>query len=199
MEKKKGLKFFVQLFWATFTLSAFTFGGGYVIVPLMRKKFVEQYKWIEEKEMLDLTAIGQSAPGVIAVNTSILVGYRLAGVFGACFTLFGTVLPPLITITLITMFYEQFKQSPAVAAVLRGMSAGVAAVVVDAILKMGKNILAEKKIFSVLVMAISFFVVFIFGVDVKIIILTCAIAGISQALWLRFKDKRQAQKGGKSK
>ena len=97
-------------------LSAFTFGGGYVIVPLMRKKFVEEYRWIEEKEMLDLVAIGQSAPGPIAVNTSILVGYRLAGVPGAFFTILGTVLPPLIIISVISLFYTAFRESPAVAA-----------------------------------------------------------------------------------
>ena len=80
---KKDAKFYWKLFGATFTLSAFTFGGGYVSVPLMRQKFVEKYHWIEEEEIMDLTAIAQSAPGPIAVNASILIGYRLAGVFGA--------------------------------------------------------------------------------------------------------------------
>ena len=75
---KKDLAFYRKLFTSTFYLSAFTFGGGYVIIPLMRKKFVEQFHWIEEEEMLDLTAIAQSAPGAIAVNASILIGYRLA-------------------------------------------------------------------------------------------------------------------------
>jgi len=197
VEKKKGFMFFVQLFISTFTLSAFTFGGGYVIVPLMRKKFVEQYKWIEEKEMLDLVAISQSAPGPIAVNASILVGYRLAGVPGAFFTIFGTVLPPLMIIAVISFFYAAFRESPAVSAVLRGMSAGVAAVVADAIIKMGKNIVDEKSVFSVLVMAISFIAVFIFDVDVKLIILVCALAGIANALWLRSRHKNESN-GGKS-
>ena len=76
---KKDFAFYRKLFTSTFYLSAFTFGGGYVIIPLMRKKFVEQFHWIEETEMLDLTAIAQSAPGQIAVNASILIGYRLAG------------------------------------------------------------------------------------------------------------------------
>ena len=76
---KKDFAFYRKLFCSTFYLSAFTFGGGYVIIPLMRKKFVEQYHWIEEEEMLDLTAIAQSSPGAIAVNASILIGYRLAG------------------------------------------------------------------------------------------------------------------------
>ena len=73
-QKKK----YWTLFLSTFQLSAFTFGGGFVIIPLMRKKFVEKLKWIDEQEMLDLTAIAQSSPGAIAVNASILVGYRVA-------------------------------------------------------------------------------------------------------------------------
>lgn len=198
LEKKKGFKFYLQLFWATFTLSAFTFGGGYVIVPLMRKKFVEQYNWIEEKEMLDLTAIAQSAPGMIAVNTSIMVGYRLAGVPGAFFTIFGTVLPPLITVSVISLFYNAFRESPAVAAVLKGMSAGVAAVVADAIVKMSRSILAEKSIFSVIVMGTSFLAVFLFDVDVKLIILCCALAGIAFALYNRMKRKSDRSQGGES-
>ena len=77
---KKDKRFYWNLFFSTFTLSAFTFGGGYVIVPLMQKRFVKDLKWIDEDEMLDLVAIGQSAPGPIAINTSILVGYRMAGI-----------------------------------------------------------------------------------------------------------------------
>lgn len=80
--KEKSGRLFWTLFKSTFVLSAFTFGGGYVIVPLMQKKFVEELKWIEADEMLDLVALGQSAPGAIAVNTSILIGYRMAGFWG---------------------------------------------------------------------------------------------------------------------
>ena len=124
------------------TLSAFTFGGGYVIIPLMREKFVEKYKWIDEEEMLDLVAIAQSAPGPIAVNTSILAGYRLQGY--RCAVHNGTVSPPLIIIAIVFVFYDAFKESSAVSSVLRGMSAGVAAVVVDAVVKMALNVVGEK-------------------------------------------------------
>lgn len=95
-QPKHSRKDYLTLFTSTFTLSAFTFGGGFVIIPLMRKKFVEQLHWIDEEEMMDLTAIAQSSPGAIAVNASILVGYRVAGVPGALVTVLGTVLPPLI-------------------------------------------------------------------------------------------------------
>ena len=106
---KKDARFYLKLFLSTFKLSAFTFGGGYVIVPLMRKKFVHELHWIDDTEMLDLIAIGQSSPGPIAVNTSIMIGYRLAGIPGALVTVLGTVMPPLFTISIITLFYAQFK------------------------------------------------------------------------------------------
>ena len=91
---KKKQKVLWKLFLSTLYLSAFTFGGGYVIVTLMKDKFVDKYHWIEENEMLDLIAIAQSAPGAIAVNGAIVVGYKLAGLAGVLTAIFGTVLPP---------------------------------------------------------------------------------------------------------
>ena len=110
MEKKKGWKIYQKLFTSTFYISAFTFGGGYVIVPLLKKKFVDDLKWIEEEEMLDLTAISQSSPGAMAVNTSMLIGYRVAGIAGALVTILGTVLPPLIILSVISIFYQAFQK-----------------------------------------------------------------------------------------
>ena len=82
MERKEKIRILWKLFYSTLYLSAFTFGGGYVIITLMKKKFVDEYRWIEEEEMLDLVAIAQSSPGPIAVNGAIVVGYKLAGMAG---------------------------------------------------------------------------------------------------------------------
>ena len=111
------------LFLSTLKLSAFTFGGGFVIIPLMRKRFVEQLGWIEEQEMLDLTAIAQSSPGAIAVNASILVGYHVAGVAGALLSIIGTILPPLVIISVISMFYKAFRDNAIVSMAMTGMLA----------------------------------------------------------------------------
>lgn len=186
---EKNYQLFFKLFLSTFYLSAFTFGGGYVIVPLMRKKFVEQLQWIEEDEMLNLISIAQSAPGAMAVNTSILVGYHLAGFLGAFVTILGTILPPLITLSLIALIYTAFKESRVVNAVLKGMSAGVAAVVLDAVIKMGKRIWQEKKIFMQLLMAGAFIAIFFFEVDVIVIILASGILGLGFTFYQRI-DKR---------
>ena len=116
-----------QLFSSMFYLSAFTFGGGYVIITLMKNKFVDKYHWLEETEMLDLTALAQSAPGAIAVNASILVGWRLAGLVGMLTAVIATVLPPLLVLSVISLFYAAFAANPYVNLVLAGMQAGGAA------------------------------------------------------------------------
>ena len=100
-----------QLFLSTFKLSACTFGGGFVIIPLMRERFVKELHWIEEEEMLDLTAIAQSSPGSIAINASILVGYHVAGITGALITVVGAALPPLIIISVISVLYQAFRSN----------------------------------------------------------------------------------------
>ena len=150
---KKDLRFFCKLFTSTFTLSAFTFGGGYVIIPMMRRKFVEQYHWMEEDEVLDMTAIAQSSPGPVAVNAAILMGYRLAGGLGALVAAVGTVLPPLLIIAVISVGYEAFRDNVYVSRVLRGMQAGVAAVVFSVVLRMTWALLKDKKWASLALMA----------------------------------------------
>ena len=94
----------LKLFISTLYLSAFTFGGGYVIVTLMKKKFVDEYHWIREDEMLDLVAIAQSSPGAIAVNGAIVVGYKLAGMLGAVTAIIATIIPPFLIISLSPCF-----------------------------------------------------------------------------------------------
>lgn len=186
---KKDMKFYLKLFTSTFYLSAFTFGGGFVIIPLMRKKFVEEYKWIDEKEMLDLTAIAQSAPGAIAVNAAILVGYRLAGVLGSLITILGTVLPPLIILMIVSIAYTAFRDNLFVKYVLKGMQAGVAAVILDVTVSMVKNILKEKKILPVIVMAGAFIVTFFTDINVFFVILASGMIGGTVMYHSKYRKK----------
>lgn len=168
---------YLTLFLSTLQLSACTFGGGFVIVPLMRRKFVEELGWITEDEMMDLTAIAQSSPGAIAVNASILVGYRVAGVPGAMLTVLGTVLPPLVIISVISLFYQAFRDNRVVSLVMKGMQAGVAAVICDVVLTMGRSVLRDRKPLPFLVLAGSFVAVFFFKVSVILVILVCGAIG----------------------
>ncbi len=174
----RSFKLYLKLFASTFFLSAFTFGGGYVIISLMRKKFVDQYKWIEENEMLDLTAIAQSSPGPIAVNASILIGYRMAGVPGALLTVFGTISPPLIILSVISVAYTAFRDSTVVGFTLRGMQAGVAAVIIDVVINMVGEATKEKHVLPIFLMLAAFAASYIFDISVIIIILFSGVLGV---------------------
>ena len=181
------------LFFSTFKLSACTFGGGFVIIPLMRKKFVEELGWIEEDEMLDLTAIAQSSPGAIAVNASILVGYHVAGFSGAVLTVVGTVLPPLIIISVISIFYQAFRDNPIVNMAMTGMLCGVAAVICDVVINMSKSIFQKKRILPVIVLFASFIAVRFFSVNIIIIILVCGGIGAVDT-WYQKKRQKAGDK-----
>ena len=178
---------FWRLFLSTFQLSAFTFGGGYVIVPLMKERFVRRLGWIDEEEMLDLVSIAQSSPGAMAVNTSILVGYRMAGVPGALVSVCGTALPPLIILSVISLFYAAFRDNRIVSLVLRGMNAGVAAVICDVVLTMGRGVLQQKHALYTAVLAAAFCAAWFAKVSVVLIILCCGLIGAADALWSRRK------------
>ncbi len=174
---KKNAAFYFKLFLSTFTLSAFTVGGGYVIVPLMRRRFVEEYHWIDEDEMIDITAVAQSAPGPIAVNASLLVGYRMAGLPGAAVTILGTVLPPLILLSSIAYFYAQFRESVWIDAVLRGIRAAVAAVMVDAVIGIVKTAFKTERLFPAVILGIAFVLSFFTEAPVALILLGSGLAG----------------------
>ena len=171
-----------KLFCSTLYLSAFTFGGGYVIVTLMRKKFVEQYHWIEESEMLDLIAIAQSAPGPIAVNGAIVTGYQLAGIGGALTAIAGTILPPFVILSVVSVFYTIFRDSFVVSQILQGMQAGVGAVISSVVYDMAAGVIRQKDPISAVVMVAAFAVACFTQVNVVYIILACGALGAARTI-----------------
>lgn len=181
MEKKKNV--LLKLFVSTLYLSTFTFGGGYVIVTLMKKKFVDETHWIDEKEMLDLVSIAQSAPGPIAVNGAIAVGYKLAGLPGVFTAVLGTIIPPFLIISVISVCYDAFRSNYYVGQMLEGMQAGVGAVIASVTYEMGAGIVKDKSVLSILVMAGAFIASCIFGVNVIYIVIACGLVGVLRT-WL---------------
>lgn len=178
--KDKGILW--KLFKATFMLSAFTFGGGFVIVSLMKKKFVEELQWFDEEEMLDITAIAQSSPGPIPINASVIIGYRMHGVLGALVAVFGTALPPMVIISVISVFYRQFRENEIIATALQVMRAGVAAVIFDVVLRLAKNVIATRRILYISVMTIAFVLTVFMNVSAMVIILSCLAIGVAEML-----------------
>ena len=182
MKGKEKAALLCKLFLSTLYISAFTFGGGFVIVTFMKRKFVDQYHWIDEDEMLDITALAQSSPGAIAVNAAILVGWKVAGFFGMVVSVLGTVLPPMVILSVISLIYQKFAQNTYVKFVLAGMQAGVAAVILDVVCSLGGKVLSEKQWVHYTVMILAFIATFFLDVNVVYIILAAAAVGIVQAL-----------------
>ncbi len=166
-------------------ISTFTFGGGFVIVNFMRKAFVEKLGWIDEDEMLDLIAIAQSSPGAIAVNASILVGQRVAGFPGMAVSVLGTILPPIIILTGISFFYEAFATNKYVNLMLKGMQAGVAALILDVVFDLSINLSKRQRPIHVLMLTAAFIATFLFKVNVVFIILAAALIGVILNFWDR--------------
>ena len=189
MLQKKNLEQLWILFNSMFLLSACTFGGGFVIFSLMKKTFVEELKWLEEDEMLDITAITQSSPGPLPVNASVIIGYRMQGIPGSLAAVLGTILPPMFVISLICVFYTEFRQNLYIAAALQVMRAGVAAVILDVTWNLAKNVWNSHSVFYTSLMVLSFCGAYFFGVSAMIIILICLVIGITEAVLTSYKKK----------
>lgn len=179
-----------KIFVSTLYLSAFTFGGGYVIVTLMKKKFVDEYHWIEENEMLDLVAIAQSSPGAIAVNGAIVVGYKLAGALGAVISILGTIIPPFAIISIISVGYNAFRDNYIISQLLEGMQAGVGAVIASVTFEMGRQVGKEKDTAPVLIMTGAFLASCILKINVVYIVITCGILGVIRTFLAKRRECR---------
>ena len=178
------------LFLSTLYISAFTFGGGFVIVTFMKRKFVDELHWLDDQEMLDMTALAQSSPGAIAVNAAILVGWRVEGFAGMLIAVLGTIIPPMVILSVISMFYAAFTSNTYVALVLKGMQAGVAAVILDVVWGLGGDVLRTRSPLYIGLMAAAFIASYFFGVNVILIILAAAAFGVLRALVLHRKGAK---------
>ena len=167
-----------RLFVSTFLISAFTVGGGFVLIPLMKAKYVDEYGWMKENESLDLVSIAQSAPGAVAVNASIIMGYRLGGILGTFTALLATVLPPLITLTVVCYCYDAFSTNPYVRMFLKGMQCGVTAILLDVVLGLLVKQIKKKLALPLLIMAGTFIASYFLKIDIMHIILVDAVIGL---------------------
>lgn len=137
-EKVKGSIYF-QLFAVFFRVGLFTIGGGYAMLPMLRKEVVEKHGWATDEEMLDYFAIGQSTPGIIAINTSTFIGFKKGGIIGAIFSTLGMVFPSWIIIISIAKFFEAFSDNMYVANAFTGIRVIVVVLILNAVIKMGKK------------------------------------------------------------
>ena len=185
--KKRDGHFYRALFCSTFLISAFTVGGGFVIISLLKAKYADEFGWLEDKETLDLAALAQSMPGVMAVNASILLGYRMAGILGALTALTATVLPPLITISLIAQAYEAFASSPIVRLALKGMQCGATALILNVAVDLVRKQWGQGVNLPLLILVATFVLNFFFDVNLMILVVVDGLVGFLFLRWAEAK------------
>lgn len=171
-----------RLFWEMLQISAFTFGGGFVIISMMEKKFHEQYHWVSEDEILDMTAIAQSAPGALAVNSAIIFGYRMAGLKGALISTLAVIIPPIVIISIVCSIYTFFSENQIVQTALHVMRAGVGAVIVDVVIGLVRKLADQGNWLNIVLMIGAFIANWFFGVSAGAIICLFLALGAARVL-----------------
>lgn len=175
--KKQGKLYKIWLLFLTFfKIGAFTFGGGYAMIPLIQREVADKRKWITEDDILDIIAIAESTPGPIAINTATFVGFKTAGFFGAFASTFGVVLPSFVIITVIAYLLRNFSDYKAVRYAFFGVRAGVLALIIKGLVSMYKQV--QKNLVSYVVMGAAFVLVAFFNANVLLVIIGCAVFGL---------------------
>lgn len=185
---KEKLKKVFQLFITFIKIGAFTFGGGYAMVPLIQRETVEKKKWINDDDILEIVAIAESTPGPIAVNSATFVGYKTAGVLGAAAATIGVVLPSFTIIYFISFVIDKFENNTAVKYAFSGIRAGVLALIIKALWTMSKK--SAKNIISFILTAFAFIFAAL-NINVIYIILACAVTGIVSSLIMSGREKKK--------
>lgn len=180
-------EFYWKLFKSTFVISAVTIGGGFVIIPLLKAKFVDEYGWLNDNEALNLVAIAQSAPGVVAANAAISMGYRMAGFKGSLVALLATVLPPLITLSIISYCYDFFASNQYIQLMLKGMQCGATAIILNVALDLLIKEWKKKLLIPLLIIVGTFVANYFFDINLMYAILVDALIG-----FFLLRDKKYA-------
>jgi len=181
------LKKLLAVFISFFKIGAFTFGGGYAMIPIIQAEAVEKHGWISDDDILEIIAIAESTPGPIAINTATFVGYRTCGFFGAMLATLGVVIPSFVIILLISFLLREFADITAVKYAFMGIRAGVLALILKALWSMYKK--SPKGIAAYIVMAAAFVLTAFFNVNILIIIIGCAIFGLIASTYAARRDR----------
>ena len=176
-----------QVFSSFFKIGAFTFGGGYAMIPLIQNEAVEKRHWVTDEDILEVVAIAESTPGPIAINSATFVGYKAAGIFGSVCATLGVVLPSFVVILILSFILRQFQQVQAVQYAFQGIRAGVLALLVKALWTMYKK--SPKGWAAYIVMGASFILTAIFDFNVIFVIIGCAVFGLVTSLWMERRAK----------
>lgn len=175
-----------EAFLSCFQIGCFTIGGGYAMIPLIEEEFVEKKKWISKNDFIDILALAQSAPGILAINVAVFIGYRLKGIRGSITTTLGTALPSFVIILTIALFFQNFKDNAIVQHVFKGIRPAVVALIAVPVFKMAKT--AKITYRNIFIPIVSALLIWLFGVSpIWIIIL----AGLGGFIYGRITDKTE--------
>lgn len=175
-----------EAFLSCFKIGCFTIGGGYAMIPLIEEEFVERKKWISKNDFIDILALAQSAPGILAINVAIFIGYRLKGIRGSITTALGTALPSFVIILTIALFFQNFKDNAIVQHVFKGIRPAVVALIAVPVFKMAKT--AKITYRNIFIPIVSALLIWLFGVSpIWIIIL----AGLGGFIYGRITNKTE--------
>lgn len=189
----KKLKQFLELYYVFAKIGTFTIGGGLAMMPMIQKELIEKRHWITDDELLDYYAVGQSTPGIVAVNISTFVGYKQLGILGGIIATFGMVTPSLVIIMLLAKFINSIDDYPIVQKALKGINVAVTALLTSVVINFSKKTI--KNIFNAICMMISFVVVFFLKIQSFYIILAALLIGtIITAIKLKKENKNSEKK-----
>ncbi|SFD11768.1 chromate transporter [Ruminococcus albus] len=178
----------LDLFLTFMKIGAFTFGGGYAMIPLIQKEVCENKKWLNEKDITDIVAISESTPGPIAINAATFVGYKTSGFLGACLATLGVVLPSFLIISLISLILTRFQSIRAVKYAFMGIRAAVLALILKALWMMFRSVQKKKKTISYVIMGLSLILTAFLRIDAVFVIIGCGLFGL---IWSFLNRKEQ--------
>ena len=182
---------FFQLFWTYLKIGTFTLGGGYAMLPLIQREVVNRNGWIDEEEFLNMIALAQAAPGLIAVNSAIFIGWRIGGWRGVCGAVLGAVLPSFLIILGIAMVFSDWKELPAVEAVFKGIRPAVVALIAAPLVKMGKSAIGRQTAWPLLISLAAALLIWLGNVNPIWVIIATIVLTVS-GLWAYEKINRKA-------
>lgn len=172
-----------DLFLSFMKIGVFTFGGGYAMIPLIEREIVDKRKWVKKEDFLELLTLAQSAPGPLALNSSVFVGYRSAGYRGAVTAVLGVVIPSFVIILIIALFFRTIKDNRYVMAAFNGMRPAVVALIVTPIFTLSKGLNSKQ----IVVAAVAAVCVWYFAISPIYCIIVGAIGGI---LWMKYNTRK---------
>lgn len=190
-EQKLRIEQLKTLFLTFLKIGMFTFGGGYAMIPLIEYETVEKHKWIKSEDVIDIFAIAEATPGVIAVNTATFVGYKIGGFLGSLLATIGVVLPSFVIISIISLFFVQFQSLEWVAYAFEGIRAGVVVLILGAVVKLGKK--NKYTPLTVIILGASFCMATFTGISVIYLLLGGACMGIVYQVFIK-KPKNEVKK-----